>query len=172
MVNRTGRGHVRCWLRLTNLSPATGMLLHGALKACSMAKGKALLEQCGSWSQAANAYRQVLDAATDLQEAKTGLAVAELIPRLEDEAVAPQVMDRLEQLGSDAVSSLIALSKADFEAQKPPFSALHLHSLRQRRVSVLAQMADKEAVEYLRTLTPGGMVFIPAGPFIMGSDKE
>ena len=80
-------------------------------------------------------------------------------------------MDRLEQLGSDAVSSLIALSKADFEAQKPPFSALHLHSLRQR-LSVLAQMADKEAVEYLRTLTPGGMVFIPAGPFIMGSDKE
>lgn len=135
-----------------------------------MVQGKVLLEQ-GEWSQAADAYQQVLTVAPDLQEAKTGLAVAELMPQLEDETVAPQVVERLVHLGSNAARSLIALFKADIEAKPTAFSVLHLHSPRQRHAfTVLARMADEEAVAYLRILTPREMVFIPAGPFIMGSD--
>lgn len=68
------------------------------------------------------------------------------------------------------IKRLIEDIEADFPDGQP--TALQITTDRQRRAfGRLTRLEDEEALAYLRTLTPPGMVFVPAGPFIMGSER-
>jgi hypothetical protein len=77
-----------------------------------------------------------------------------------------QVSSRLD------VAALQEIIGAEVHRHTTTLSAEMLHTERQQQAfAVLSHMDDPKAIEYLRQLTPEGMVLIPAGDFLMGSGR-
>ena len=171
MAEQDWAGALVVLTRIQRLDPSYRDAARLQSLAASLAQGKEALERA-EWSRAVQVYQEVLFQQPEHPEAEAGLSMAELMPKLNDEPVGPQVMNGLVRLGPRAIRGLVALIRSDFEAARLPASALNLRTRQQRRAfSILARMQEKEAVDYLNSLTPPGMILIPAGPFLLGSDK-
>jgi formylglycine-generating enzyme required for sulfatase activity/predicted MPP superfamily phosphohydrolase len=128
--------------------------------------------QGGFWTKDVINYQNARDGEYQFKLPKVSMAVAKLVSRLKDQDVEQAVLDELVRFGPEAVAGLTGLIEADFASNKLEPTALNLQTVRQQRAfAVLSRMTDKQAVGYLSSLTPPKMVFIPAGAFLMGSDR-
>ncbi len=95
------------------------------------------------------------------------------LSRLEDEATAEEAVVALGGIGTAwLVEQLVPVVEADF-AEGVMRDVLSLTTAPQRRaVAALSKMTCPEATAALARWTPGDMVLIPAGPFIMGSTES